>query len=59
MGAAFVSVFLLTSLSCLLLLGIILYLILKPEGLADPHGLSRKNTDKSDSIGTKHLPKNA
>jgi hypothetical protein len=37
----------------------LLPMILKPEGLTDPHGLSRKNTDKPDPIGTKHLPKNA
>lgn len=45
MGVGFLSVFLLTSLSCLFFLGVILYLILTPDSLG-------KN---SDGLSSGHL----
>ncbi|MCL4460276.1 MAG: hypothetical protein M1297_00985 [Nitrospirae bacterium] len=56
MSIGFLSVFLLTSFSCLLLLGVILYLILKPEGLDRQEDNIPSRHQVGESVPTKRLP---
>jgi hypothetical protein len=57
MGVGFLTVFLLTSLSCLFLLGVILYLILTPETLELREKGLPSPPRTGESISGKHLPK--